>query len=131
LVWTALKVLLCLVLLIAAAVAALRWLARRGLSVPAGDMIRVVAVRPVAPGKSVQVIQVAGKQYLIGVTDQITVLAELPDAVDPGRAPAHVPDEPFAKALDTALAKARQAYRKMVPVSQEVPVDGRGEAGQG
>lgn len=78
-VWVALKLLLSLSILIVLVIFTIRFLAKRtGVGRAQGD-VQVLAARQLAPGKSVQVIETHGKRLLIGVGDQITVLAKLND----------------------------------------------------
>lgn len=58
-----------------------RWTARRGGSASKGR-IEILAARQVAPHRFVQVIQVAGKSYLIGIGENIELLSELPVTPD-------------------------------------------------
>ncbi|GGI94666.1 hypothetical protein GCM10010885_00240 [Alicyclobacillus cellulosilyticus] len=77
--------------------------------------LRVVAARQIAPNRWVQVIEWGGRQYLIGVGDQVTLLAadaaqessvDMPGAA--ARPPAAWPV--FAVALRRALTQARARY---------------------
>ena len=76
-VWVALKLFVSLALLIVLVVFTIRFLAKRaGLGAVQGE-VRVLAARQLAPGRSVQVIETYGTRLLVGVGDQVTVLATL------------------------------------------------------
>lgn len=110
-VWTALKLLVSLGALIALAVFGIRFLAKRTqLGGSVGD-VRVLAIRQVAPNRSVQVIEVAEKQYLIGVGDQITLLAEL-DLAQPLQVESEKPLSSFAKTLQERIETLRSKGEK-------------------
>lgn len=70
---------LIIVVLLAAAAFWVRRLTNRRIVGVAKGRIDVVAARQVAPHRSVQVIRVGGKNYLIGVGENIELLSELPD----------------------------------------------------
>ncbi|MCL6636882.1 MAG: flagellar biosynthetic protein FliO [Alicyclobacillus sp.] len=73
----AFKLMFSLALVVVLAVVTMKWLGRR-MQAPEGGMVRVLGARQLAPNRSVQVIEVYGRHYLIGVGDQVTLLAELP-----------------------------------------------------
>jgi flagellar protein FliO/FliZ len=76
-VWVALKLFVSLALLIVLVIFTIRFLAKRGgLGAVQGE-VRVLAARQLAPGRSVQVIEAYGTRLLVGVGDQVTVLATL------------------------------------------------------
>lgn len=133
---TVLKIVVSLVLLLGAMVAGVRWLAKRGWGTVRGDQIEVLAARPLAPGKSVQLIRVDGRRILIGVSDQISVLEVWEDepsstiATAPfDQAHAEAP-EGFSTVLAAALQRARQAYRNTPQTHPEVSSE-TGEAPTG
>lgn len=77
--------------------------------------IHVVAARQLAPNRSVQVIEVGGRQLLIGVGEQITLLADLSEdepqeglhGVDDA---AELSTEAFADILATTLQDVRRHH---------------------
>ncbi|MCL6515626.1 flagellar biosynthetic protein FliO [Alicyclobacillus sp.] len=86
-VWTALQLLVSLAVVLGLAVVSIRYLSRRTRSSKTGQ-IQVLAARQVAPNRSVQVIEVHGRRYLIGVGDQVSLLADVTESfpADPGDA---------------------------------------------
>ena len=102
---------LCVVLLLA--YLSIRFLGRKS-HVRQQGSINIVAARQVAPNKSVQVIEIQGKHYLIGVGDQVTLLADVSESfLDSQRTSptsGNSPSIPFAESLSRALESARQRY---------------------
>jgi flagellar protein FliO/FliZ len=73
-----LRLFLALAVIIAIAVFTIRWLGQKtGVRQVGG--IEVLAARQLAPGRFVEVIDVQGKRYLIGVGEQVTLLADVTD----------------------------------------------------
>jgi flagellar protein FliO/FliZ len=105
------KLFLFLGIIIVLAVLSIRFLAKKS-QVAQKGAIQVLAARQVAPNKSVQVIDVQGKRYLIGVGDQITLLSELTEDIeaseDDGVA---VESVSFGKVLSDSLATLRNQYK--------------------
>lgn len=99
-VWTALKLLVLLAVVIVLIILTIRFLAKRtGLGTTQGD-VRVLAARQLAPGKSVQVIETYGKRLVIGIGDGVTVLATLDGQVEE-------PSDSFADVLTERLESLR------------------------
>jgi flagellar biosynthetic protein FliO len=87
--------------------AALKLLAGRGVGKASGA-IRVVARCPLEPRRSVYVIEVAGRCFLVGVGDgPMAMLAELDAAALPSEGPATAPR--FADVLARILGRSRAA----------------------
>jgi len=108
-VWTVLKLLLSLVLIVVLVVLLVRFLARRTQVEQRGG-IRVLAARQVAPNKSVQVIDVEGRKYLLGVGDDVTLLADI--TADYPEADGVVEAEPgFGALLASSLQSLRARHR--------------------
>lgn len=98
-VWVAMKLFLSLGILIILVIFTIRFLAKRtGLGRPQGD-VQVLAARQLAPGKSVQVIETYGQRLLVGVGDQVTVLATLEQTEQSG--------DSFAELLTERLESLR------------------------
>lgn len=76
-IWTALKLLVSLSALICLAILSIRFMAKRTHLGNSEGGMKVLSARQVGPGKSVQVIEVDRRRYLIGVGDQVTLLSEL------------------------------------------------------
>lgn len=102
---------LCVVLLLA--YLSIRFLGRKSQIRQQGS-INIVAARQVAPNKSVQVIEIQGKHYLIGVGDQVTLLADVSEDFLNSLNPSAMSGKPsstlFTDALSRALESARQRY---------------------
>lgn len=106
-----LNILLVLAVVIVLVVFSIRFLARLS-QVQQKGAIQVLAARQVAPNRSVQVIDVQGRQYLIGVGDQITLLAEMTGEYDTITADSGLrTDAKFGQALADALRSVRDRYR--------------------
>lgn len=79
--------------------------------------IHVVAVRQVGPNRSIQVIDVSGHRFLIGVGEQITLLANLTDdLMDEVESTEDEPTVSFGAMLAETLKRARSRYG---PVQRE------------
>jgi flagellar protein FliO/FliZ len=84
---------------------ALRLLAGRGVGKASG-VVRVLARCPLEPRRSVYVIEVAGRCFLVGVGDgPMALLAELDAASLPAAAPARAAGVRFADVLARALGR--------------------------
>ncbi|MCL6631989.1 MAG: flagellar biosynthetic protein FliO [Alicyclobacillus herbarius] len=109
----ALGVILALVML------SLRWLGQKG-GVPAKGAIEVLAARQIAPGRFVQVIQVESKRYLIGVGEQVSLLADVTEDY-PAWEPDHTGTRPqlqstaLVGSTSARLAEAMQRIRSQRP----------------
>lgn len=106
-----LKLFLFLGVIIALAVLSIRFLAKKTQVVQKGA-IQVLAARQVAPNRSVQVIDIQGKRYLIGVGDQISLLAEVTQEFEAAtdEVEAQSPMS-FGKVLSDSLAALRNQYK--------------------
>ncbi|WP_067931387.1 flagellar biosynthetic protein FliO [Alicyclobacillus kakegawensis] len=105
-----LRLLLALGVILALVLLTLRWLGSKG-GVPAKGAIEVLAARQIAPGRFVQVIQVENRRYLIGVGEQVSLLADVTEDYPApggawGTAVSASADSPVA-----VLAAALQAVR--------------------
>jgi flagellar protein FliO/FliZ len=119
-VWVSIKIFASLVVLVVLGVAVIRFLASRGWSAPTGP-IEVLAARQLAPGRSLQIVQVFGRRYLIGVAEHITMLADVTDhsssaALQDGANNENVsePGTGFDAVLQDALRQVRLTYRPQV-----------------
>lgn len=105
------QIIVSLVLILVLAVFSIRFLARRA-NVSAKGSIRVLAARQVAPNRSVQVISVQNRKFLIGIGNEVTLLADVsedypdPDEGDPLQAE---PD--FSVVLAQKLQSVRNRYK--------------------
>lgn len=92
----------------------IRFLGRKS-TVRQRGSIELLAARQISPNKSVQVIGVEGRRYLIGVGDQVTLLADLTaDGEDIGQTDAEADQggASFGLSLAQALASARARFRQ-------------------
>lgn len=106
------QLVLALVLVIGGILFVIRWLARRA-GVQARGAIEVLAARQVAPNRSVQVIAVRDKRFLIGVGDQVSLLADVTEDFPDGASldPTVLQNaQPFAQVLADKLAAVRKRY---------------------
>ncbi|MCL6597355.1 MAG: flagellar biosynthetic protein FliO [Alicyclobacillus macrosporangiidus] len=108
-VWVAVQLLLSLAVVLALAVVAIRYLAHRS-RFSHTAAIQVLAARQVAPNRSVQVIEVHGRRYLIGVGDQVSLLADVTDHFPPAqREPQRSGGgELFARVLSERMRRLRE-----------------------
>lgn len=108
-VWVAFQLLLSLAVVLALAVVAIRYLAHRS-RFSQTAAIQVLAARQVAPNRSVQVIEVHGRRYLIGVGDQVSLLADVTDHFPPAqREPQRSGGgELFARVLSERMRRLRE-----------------------
>lgn len=107
-----LNLIIALVVVIGLAILTIRFLAKRA-NVQQKGSIQVLAARQLAPNKSVQVVEVQGKRYLVGVGDQITLLADVTETyvIDEEVRNASNTSEAFGTALGQALQTVRNRYR--------------------
>ena len=72
-------------LVVVALILGLAWLARRfNLAKPAGGAMKVVAMLPLGGKERVVIVEVQGKQYMLGVTSsQVRLLETLSDPIKP------------------------------------------------
>jgi flagellar protein FliO/FliZ len=109
-VWTFVQILLWLLIIIVMAVLLIRFLAFRT-QVPQKGSIDVIAARQLAPNRSVQVIQIGDKKFLIGVAEQITFLADVSDVfVSDAEGNHALTSQPFAPVLADALKAIKSRY---------------------
>lgn len=100
-----------LVLILALAIFSIRFLAKRS-NVALKGSIQVLAARQIAPNRSVQVIAVENKKYLIGVGNEITLLADVTDDYPNHEGPVKSEGEVnFPAVLEQALQTVRNRYR--------------------
>ncbi|GMA61554.1 hypothetical protein GCM10025859_19940 [Alicyclobacillus fastidiosus] len=94
-----------LVVVVLLIVLLVRFLAKRA-NVQQRGAIQVIAARQLAPNRSVQVVEVGDKRYLIGVGEDVRLLAEVTDSYE-----SFSPDADkasFGQALGNALAELRR-----------------------
>jgi len=100
-----------LILILALAVFSIRFLARRSRVASKGS-IRVLAARQIAPNRSVQVIALEDKRFLIGVGTDVTLLADVTDDYPELEPNAGFSGEgEFATLLTQALQSVRDRYK--------------------
>ncbi len=101
---------LSLAVIIVLVVLTIRFLARKTLVKQTGS-IEILAARQLAPNRFVEVIEVQGKRYLVGVGEQITLLADVSDSFDVQAGSS--PDAySFGQSLSDAIQSIRDKYRK-------------------
>ncbi|WP_206830841.1 flagellar biosynthetic protein FliO [Alicyclobacillus fructus] len=110
--WAYVQLVIALVVILLLIVLLFRVLGRR-VAVASRGQIDVVAARQVAPNKSVQVVRVGGKLYLIGVGDDVRLLADVTDEYPDWVAEVPEPEdaEGFGAALREALDRLRERRR--------------------
>jgi flagellar protein FliO/FliZ len=87
---------------------ATRWYARRMGSAVLGKNIRVVDRAALGNASSLMIARVAGKYYLLGVSEHsVNLLRELPDFEEPAEGPGAAPS--FQKLLERVLRGKAQA----------------------
>lgn len=101
---------LSLAVIIVLVVVTIRFLARKT-QVKQSGSIDILAARQLAPNRFVEVIEVQGKRYLVGVGDQVTLLADVTESFDtavnlsPNAAS-------FGQSLSDAIQSIRDKYRR-------------------
>lgn len=101
---------LSLAVIIVLVVFTIKYLARKTQVKQTGS-IEVLAARQLAANRFVEVIEVQGKRYLVGVGDQVTLLADVTETFNvndstEGDAPT------FSQSLSDAVQAIRDKYRK-------------------
>ncbi len=99
----------------------IRFLAKRA-NVQQRGSISILAARQLAPNKSVQVVEVLGKRYLLGVAESVTFIADLTDGyptVDESDEFASTITSPFRQQLLDKLVSIRESYRPKGPKEDE------------
>ncbi len=102
-----------LTIVIVLAILLIRFLAKRA-NIQQKGAISVLAARQLAPNRSVQVVEVQGKKYLLGIAENITLIAEVTDTFQIG-SDTHEDkaneSSPFRQLLLDKLANVRESYR--------------------
>lgn len=108
-----LNLFLALSVVVVLAIVLIRFLARRA-NIQQKGTISVLAARQLAPNKSIQVVEVGSKRYLLGVADEVTLIADVSDTfakedlpVADGEADAI---SPFRQMLLDKLTNLRESY---------------------
>ncbi|EPZ46250.1 FliO/MopB family protein [Alicyclobacillus acidoterrestris] len=99
------NVVIALVVVVLMIVLLVRFLAKRT-NVQQRGAIQVLAARQLAPNRSVQVVEVGEKRFLIGVGEDVSLLAEVTDSYEQGVA--EQDPSSFGQALSSALAELRR-----------------------
>ncbi len=101
-----------LVIVIILVIILIRFLAKRA-NVQQRGSISVLAARQLAPNRSVQVVEVRGRRYLLGVADEITLIADVTDSfnTDTGFESRIDDGTQFRQVLAERLASLRKSYR--------------------
>lgn len=109
---TILKLVLSLGLIAFLAVGLIRWLSKRS-QVAQKGAVQVVAARQLAPNKSIQVVDVQGRVFVLGVGDDVTLLADLSNglAVETGRTAPDSDTQPFGAMLAESLQSLRDRHK--------------------
>lgn len=96
------------------AILLIRFLARRA-NVQQKGAISVLAARQLAPNKSIQVVEVGDKRYLLGVAEQVTLIADVSNTF--GKDSPLIAENqsdmamPFRQLLLDKLTNLRESYR--------------------
>ncbi|MBF8377230.1 flagellar biosynthetic protein FliO [Alicyclobacillus mali] len=109
-VWAYIQLVVALVLVLLLIAVLFRVLGRRA-GVAARGQIEVVAARQVAPNKSVQVVQVGERLFLIGVGEDVRLLADVTDAYIGLHEELADDADGFGAALREALERLRERRR--------------------
>ncbi|WP_072874113.1 FliO/MopB family protein [Alicyclobacillus tolerans] len=97
------------VIIIALIIVVIRFLARRT-SVAERGTIKVLAARQLAQNRSIQVVEISGKRYVLGVGENITLLDQISEPWDESEATLQPSRQSFAASLSSAVENARQRY---------------------
>jgi flagellar protein FliO/FliZ len=101
-----------LLLILALIVLTIRFLASKG-QVDVRGGIRILAARQIAPNRSVQIISVGHRQFLIGVGEQVSVLAEVSDSDLSESSTGTLAPSSLGRTLAWALHESRQRFGKL------------------
>jgi flagellar protein FliO/FliZ len=112
---TVMELILSLGLIIVLVVGLIRWLAKRTQVEQRGAIV-VLAARQLAPNKSIQVVDVHGRTLVLGVGDDVTLLADLskdPAVLNSLRAQdnAAQPSQSFGAILAESLQALRERHK--------------------
>ncbi|MCF8564766.1 flagellar biosynthetic protein FliO [Alicyclobacillus tolerans] len=111
-IYAVMKLFLSLIVIVVLAIVFIRFLARKTQVRQTGS-IRVLAAQQIAPNRFVQVVDVAGKRYLLGVGTDVQLLADVTQefSADFADDKPQAASRDFAGQLSEALFAARQKYR--------------------
>lgn len=109
-VWAYIQLVVALAVILLLIALLFRVLGRRA-GIAARGHIEVVAARQVAPNKSVQVVRVGGKLYLIGVGEDVRLLADVTDEYPRFQEGLAEDPDGFGAALRDALDRLRERRR--------------------
>ncbi len=102
-----------LAVVVVLAIILIRFLARRA-NIQQKGAILVLAARQLAPNRSVQVVEVGSKRYLLGVADEISLIADVTDTfTDEVNFSSNQSDgaAQFRQMLQDKLSNLRETYR--------------------
>jgi flagellar protein FliO/FliZ len=103
-----------LAVVVVLAILLIRFLARRA-NVRQKGAISILAARQLAPNKSIQVVEVGDKRYLLGVADEVTLIADVSDTFRDEYSPAAENQSdvvtPFRQMLLDKLTNLRESHR--------------------
>ncbi|QQE80817.1 flagellar biosynthetic protein FliO [Alicyclobacillus sp. SO9] len=102
------KGLLWLIVIIILVIITIKFLARKTQVKQTGS-IRVLAAHQLAPSKFVEVVEVQGKRYLVGVGDDVTLLADVTEDFDDA-GQGEVEQANFQQVFANALQVVRKKY---------------------
>lgn len=105
-----LNLFLSLAVIIVLVILTIRFLARKT-QVKQSGSIEILAARQLAPNRFVEVIEVQGKRYLVGVGDQVTLLADVSDSYDATESLSQGTGS-FGQSLTDAIQSIRDKYRR-------------------
>ncbi|MBY0010089.1 flagellar biosynthetic protein FliO [Paenibacillus typhae] len=119
-----LKVIFVLVIIVVLIVLLIRFLGRRNQTFMSGQSIRTLGAVGMGPNKSVQILEIGGSLYLIGVGENISILDKITDPAEVALIISRFEDQAAGQSnlLEPLLSKLKTRVRGEVP-SQEIELN--------
>ncbi|AIQ47851.1 flagellar protein [Paenibacillus sp. FSL R7-0273] len=118
------KVIFVLAIIVVIIVLLIRFLGRRNQTLMSGQSIRTLGAAGMGPNKSVQILEIGGSLYLIGVGENITILDKITDPAEVALIVSRFEDQAAGQNnfLMPLLSKVKAKMRGEVP-SQEIELN--------
>ncbi|WP_342561499.1 flagellar biosynthetic protein FliO [Paenibacillus sp. FSL R7-0345] len=119
-----LKVIFVLVIIVVLIVLLIRFLGRRNQTLMSGQSFRTLGAIGLGPNKSVQIIEIGGSLYLIGVGENISILDKITDPAEVALIISRFEDQAAGQNnfLEPLISKIKSRVRGEVP-SQEIELN--------
>lgn len=119
-----LKVIFVLVIIVVLIVLLIRFLGRRNQTLMSGQSIRTLGAVGMGPNKSVQILEIGGSLYLIGVGENISILDKITDPAEVALIISRFEDQAAGQKnfLEPLLSKMKNRVRGEI-TSQEIELN--------